>query len=49
VDGWKARAALAEIIQPEDVARAAWYLGVDALKTSGEFLAVDAGARLMPV
>ena len=28
------RAALAEIIQPEDVARAAWYLGVDATKTS---------------
>jgi len=49
VDGWKARAALAEIILPEDVARAAWYLGVDAVKTSGELLAVDAGARLMPV
>lgn len=49
VAGYKARAALAEIIQPEDVARAAWYLGVDATKTSGEMLSVDAGARLMPL
>ncbi len=49
VEAYKARSALAEIIQPEDVARAAWYLGVDALKTSGEVLPVDAGARLMPV
>jgi 3-oxoacyl-[acyl-carrier protein] reductase len=49
VAGYKARAALAEIITPEDVARAAWYLGVDALKSSGEILAVDAGFKLMPV
>ena len=49
VQGYKARAALAEIIQPEDVARAAWYLGVDAVKTTGEVLAVDAGAKLMPM
>jgi len=49
VAGYKARAALAEIIQPEDVARAAWYLGVDAIKTTGEFLAVDAGAKLIPL
>ena len=49
VAGYKARAALAEIIQPEDVARAAWYLGVDATKTTGEFLAVDAGAKLIPL
>ena len=49
VQGYKARAALAEIIQPEDVARAAWYLGVDAVKTTGEWLAVDAGAKLMPM
>jgi len=49
VEGYKARSALADIIQPEDVARAAWYLGVDATKTSGEVLAVDAGARLMPM
>lgn len=49
VEGYKAKSALADIIQPEDVARAAWYLGVDATKTSGELLAVDAGARLMPL
>lgn len=49
VKGYKARAALAEIIQPEDVARAAWYLGVDATKTSGEMLPVDAGAQLIPL
>ena len=46
---YKARAALAEIITPEDVARAAWYLGVDATKTSGEVLSVDAGAKLIPL
>lgn len=49
VDSYKSRAALAEIIQPEDVARAAWYLGVDATKTSGEVLPVDAAVRLMPL
>ena len=49
VAGYKARAALADIIQPEDVARAAWYLGVDATKTTGECLAVDAGAKLIPL
>ena len=49
VAGYKARAALAEIIQPEDVARAAWYLAVDATKTTGEVLAVDAGAKLIPL
>lgn len=49
VAGYKARAALAEIIQPDDVARAAWYLGVDATKTSGEVLAVDGGFKLIPV
>ena len=49
VAAYKSRAALAEIIQPEDVARAAWYLGVDALKTTGEVLSVDAGAKLIPM
>lgn len=47
-EAYKQRATLAAIIQPEDVARAAWYLGVDALKTTGEVLAVDAGARMFP-
>ena len=49
VDSYKARAALAEIITPEDVARAAWYLGVEAIKTTGEVLPVDAGARMIPL
>ena len=49
VTAYKARAALAEIITPEDVARAAWYLGVDATKTTGEVLSVDAGAKLIPL
>ena len=49
VAAYKARAALAEIITPDDVARAAWYLGVDAVKTTGEVLAVDAGARMIPM
>jgi 3-oxoacyl-[acyl-carrier protein] reductase len=49
VQQYKARAALAEVIQPEDVARAAWYLGVDATKTTGELLAVDGGAKLIPL
>ena len=49
VAGYKARAALADIIQPEDVARAAWYLAVDATKTTGEVLSVDAGAKLIPM
>lgn len=49
VQAYKGRVALADIIQPEDVARAAWYLGVDAVKTTGEVLPVDAGAKLLPV
>lgn len=46
VESYKSRAALAEVIAPEDVAAAAWYLGVDAVKTTGEVLLVDAGLRL---
>ena len=49
VQAYKARSALADIITPDDVARAAWYLGVDAVKTTGEVLPVDGGFRLMPV
>ena len=49
VQAYKSRAALADVIVPEDVARAAWYLGVDAQKTTGEVLAVDAGAKLLPM
>ena len=49
VQAYKARSALADIVTPDDVARAAWYLGVDAVKTTGEVLPVDGGFRLMPV
>ena len=46
VASYKARATLAEVISPEDVATSAWYLGVDAVKTTGEVLLLDAGLRL---
>jgi len=46
VDAYKSRAALEDVISPEDVARAAWYLGVDATKTTGEVLLLDAGLRI---
>jgi NAD(P)-dependent dehydrogenase (short-subunit alcohol dehydrogenase family) len=48
VAAYKARTALADIIVPEDIARTAWYLGVDALKTTGEVLLVDAGTKVPP-
>ena len=48
VEAYKARTALADIIVPEDIARTAWYLGVDALKTTGEVLLVDAGTKVPP-
>lgn len=46
VDSYKQRAALAEVITPEDIAQAAWWLGVGAAKTTGEILLVDGGLRL---
>lgn len=46
VKGYKERAALADIITPDDVAQAAWWLGVGAAKTTGEVLLLDAGLRL---
>lgn len=46
---YEARAALAAVMTPEDIARTAWYLGVDAVKTTGEVISVDAGAKLLPV
>ena len=46
VDAYRARSALDAVIAPEDVAEAAWFLGVTAAKTTGEVLLVDAGVRL---
>jgi NAD(P)-dependent dehydrogenase (short-subunit alcohol dehydrogenase family) len=46
VEGYRARAALDAVIAPEDVAEAAWFLGVKATKTTGEVLLLDAGLRL---
>ena len=39
-------AVLEAIIQPEDVADAAWWLGAGAAKTTGEVILLDAGLRL---
>jgi NAD(P)-dependent dehydrogenase (short-subunit alcohol dehydrogenase family) len=46
VQGYRARAALDAVMTPEDVAEAAWFLGVKATKTTGEVLLLDAGLRL---
>ena len=46
VDAYKAKAALAAVIAPEDVADAAWWLGAGAAKTTGEVLLLDGGLRL---
>ena len=46
VAGYRGRAALDAVITPEDVAEAAWFLGVAAAKTTGEVLLLDAGLRL---
>jgi NAD(P)-dependent dehydrogenase (short-subunit alcohol dehydrogenase family) len=46
VAGYRDRAALAAVMTPDDVARTAWYLGVEATKTTGEVLLLDAGLRL---
>ena len=43
---WLERAALEDVIQPEDVADAVWWLGAGAAKTTGEILLLDAGWRL---
>jgi enoyl-[acyl-carrier-protein] reductase (NADH) len=46
VQGYRARAALETIVDPLDVADAAWWLGAGAAKTTGEVLLVDAGFRI---
>jgi len=43
---YKATAALEQILTPEDVADAAWWLGAGAAKTTGEVILVDAGLRI---
>lgn len=42
-DSYRQRAVLGELITPDDVARAIWWLGVDAVKTTGEVVLVDGG------
>ena len=46
VRSYRARAALDAVIGADDVAEAAWFLGVKATKTTGEVLLLDAGLRL---
>jgi 3-oxoacyl-[acyl-carrier protein] reductase len=46
VKAYKARSVLDAVLAPEDIAAAAWWLGVGATKTTGEVLLLDAGARL---
>jgi NAD(P)-dependent dehydrogenase (short-subunit alcohol dehydrogenase family) len=46
VRSYRARAALDAVIAPDEVAEAAWFLGVKATKTTGEVLLLDAGLRL---
>ncbi len=46
VEGYRSRSALDAVITPDDVAEAAWFLGVKATKTTGEVLLLDAGLRL---
>ncbi len=43
---WANHAALQDVLQPEDVADAIWWLGAGALKTTGEVLLLDAGFRI---
>jgi 3-oxoacyl-[acyl-carrier protein] reductase len=46
VEGYKALAALEDVITPDDVADAAWWLGAGAKKTTGEIILIDAGLRI---
>jgi NAD(P)-dependent dehydrogenase (short-subunit alcohol dehydrogenase family) len=46
-EAYKARAVLEAVVQPEDIAETAWWLGAGAAKTTGEVLLVDGGARLL--
>jgi NAD(P)-dependent dehydrogenase (short-subunit alcohol dehydrogenase family) len=42
-NAYRSATPLAETIQPEDVADAAYFLGAGARKTTGEFMLVDSG------
>ena len=46
VQAYKDRSALDAVVSAEDVAEAAWWLGQGAIKTTGEILLLDAGAKL---
>jgi 3-oxoacyl-[acyl-carrier protein] reductase len=43
---WETRALLASVIQPEDVARTAYWLACDAVKVTGQLVQLDAGFML---
>lgn len=45
-EAYKDRATLGELVTPDDVAQAIWWLASGASKTTGEVLLVDGGARL---
>ncbi len=45
-ESYKQRSALGELITPEDVAQAIWWLSAGASKTTGEVLLVDGGLRV---
>lgn len=45
-EAYRERAALGQLVSPEDVAQAIWWLSSGASKTTGEVLLVDGGARL---
>ena len=47
--GYIARASLKEVMAPEDIADAAWWLGACAAKTTGEVATVDAGFGITAV
>ncbi len=45
-EAYRERAALGDLVTPDDVAQSIWWLSSGASKTTGEVLLVDGGARL---
>ena len=43
---YESRALLAAVVQPEDVARAAWGLACEALKQTGHLMDLEGGSLL---